>query len=80
MTKKKAASLEQIEEVLKANHFYPGKTTEGKKQGLYLDCAAIILMDDRVARINDVLESAGISCKVWGDKNKGVIYIEKGSK
>lgn len=66
-------------EHLKNNHFTPGILTEVGKlketlSGLFVDCPAIILMDDMVNRIRELL---GDQWAVNGFKNQGRIEITK---
>ena len=72
-----------IIKILKSNHFYPRIEETVKKNknvitGLIVDCPALILMEVRVKRLQEILtENYVVGYKVYGLKNKGEIYIER---
>lgn len=73
----------KLQEILNQNHIYP-KLEEtihlkGKSvTGLIVDCPAIILMDDKVARIKQILEAEGAKYfEVYGLSNNGEIIITR---
>ena len=76
-------TYDQLKEILNSNHIYP-KIEEtvhlkGKSvTGLIVDCAAIILMDDKVKRIKDILGEAGVKYfQVYGLPNSMKIVITR---
>jgi len=69
-------TYDEIIALLQSNHFYPAKViTNDKITELRVDCPALILMDSKKLRLEQILE--GCQVKVSPMKNEGYLLIKK---